>query len=221
MDSVKPYGIVLADDHALFRSGIRKILEEKDLEVIGEANDGVELLNLVRKQPPDLVILDISMPNMRGIDALKRIKAENRDIKVLILTMYCDKDYLHHSIASGADGYLLKSDADAELFSAIEVLREGKKYISPRLKEDMAGILVRSWGGKQPYAESDPLTTREREILKLVAEGRANKEIAEILFISVRTVENHRANIMRKLKITTTAGIVRYAILKGYIPDSM
>jgi DNA-binding NarL/FixJ family response regulator len=221
MGSVKPYGIVLADDHVLFRSGVRKILEERGYEVIGEANDGVELLNLVKEKPPDLVILDISMPKMRGIDAAKEIKAANRGIKVLILTMHRDKDYLYHSIASGADGYLLKSDADFELFSAMEALRRGKTYISPRLTEDMAGHLARSLRGEQPFAEFDPLTTREREILKLVAEGLANKEIANTLFISVRTVENHRANIMRKLNITTTAGIVRYAILKGYLSENM
>lgn len=216
-----PYGIVLADDHVLFRSGIKKILEEKGYAVIGEANDGVELLHLVRQKPPDLVILDISMPKMRGIDALKEIKTANRDIKVLILTMHRDKEYLYHSIASGADGYLLKSDADPELYSAIEALRQGRTYISPRMTEDMAGQIARSWRGEQPFAESDPLTTREREILKLVAEGHANKEIANTLFISVRTVENHRANIMKKLNITTTAGIIRYAILKGYISESM
>ena len=216
-----PYGIVLADDHVLFRSGVRKILEEMGYEVIGEANDGVELLNLVKKNPPGLVILDISMPNLRGIDAAKEIKAANRDIKVLILTMHRDQDYLSQAIAAGADGYLLKSDADAELFSAIETLRRGNTYISPRLTEDMAGHLTRAWRGKQPFAESDPLTTREREILKLIAEGHPNKGIADILFLSVRTVENHRANIMRKLNISTTAGIVRYAILKGYISESM
>lgn len=216
-----PFGIALADDHVLLRSGIRRILEEKGYEVVGEANDGMELLDLVKKRAPDLVILDISMPNMRGIDALKKIKAANRDIKVLILTMHRDSEYLRHSIASGADGYLLKSDADPELFSAIEHLRQGRSYISPRLAEDVAGHLPRSWQGGTPAAETEPLTPREREILTLVAGGKASKDIAGTLFISVRTVENHRANIMKKLNISTTAGIVRYAILKGYIPEDM
>ena len=213
--------IIIADDHALFRSGVKKILEERGYEIIGEANDGVQLLKLLAKRAPDLVILDISMPKMRGIEAAKEIKTMNRDIKVLMLSMHCDKDYLYHALAAGADGYLLKSDGETELFSAIATIRQGKTYIAPRLSEDMAGHLARSWQGDKPFAESDPLTNREREILKLVAEGYTSKDIADTLFISVRTVENHRANIMSKLNITTTVGLVRYAILKGYISENL
>ena len=210
------YRIVIADDHVLFRQGIKKVLEEMDdIEIVGEANDGLELLNLLKKLTPHMVVLDISMPNLRGIEATHEIKVINPAIKVLILTMHKSKDYLYHAISAGAEGYVLKEDADTDLFSAIERIRKGKTYISPILSEELTDDLVQVCRGKHKIP-SDPLTPREREVIKLVAEGKTNKEIAHLLFVSIRTVEKHRANIMRKAKLKSTPELVKYAIEKGY-----
>jgi DNA-binding NarL/FixJ family response regulator len=214
-----PYHLVLADDHVLFRQGLERILEKKgDLEVVGQAGDGLELLNLLKKLTPHMIILDISMPNLRGLEAIHEIKGIYPEMKILILTMHKDKEYLHQAMSAGADGYLLKEDADTELFSAIEMVRLGKIYVSPHLAND----LVDEWakirrGGSKPVSKPDHLTTREKEILKLIAEGKSSKEIADLLFISVRTAEHHRANMMVKLNVKKTADLVRYAIQKGYL----
>ncbi len=214
---MKHYKVILADDHLMFRQGIKKILEEiGDIEVIGEARDGLELLSLVKKSLPDIVILDISMPKIRGIEATREIKKIDAKIKVLILTMHKSREYLFHAISAGAEGYLLKEDADSELFSAIENIRRGKAYISPILNAELADNFIRMCRGDHK-GPSEKLTSREREVLKLIAEGQTNKKIADLLFISIRTVENHRANIMRKLQFKNTSDIVKYAIRKKYI----
>lgn len=213
------YRIVLADDHVLVRQGLRRILEEKaDLEVIGEANDGLELLELLNRIKPDLVILDIFMPNLRGIEAIYEIKKIYPDMKVLILTMNKDKEYLYLALSEGAKGYLLKEDADKELFSAIEKVRNGKTYISPFFSDGVVDDLVQvGKGDTKTIFETDPLTNREREVLKLIAEGKSSKEIANALFISIFTVNNHRASIMEKLNLKKATDLVKYAIRKGYI----
>jgi len=152
------------------------------------------------------VILDISMPRLRGIEAVREVKKRFPAVKVLVLTMH--REYLHQALAAGADGYLLKEDADRELFSAIENIQQGRRHISPSLREEMAT-------NKQTL--SQPLSAREIELLTLIAHGKANKEIAEALSISIRTVENHRASIMSKLQLKNTAGLVNYAIQRGYV----
>lgn len=208
------FRIALADDHALFRKGLKKILEETpDLEVIGEAGDGLELLHLLKSLSPDMIILDISMPNLRGIEAIYEIKRMRPEARILILTMYKDKEYLCQAISAGADGYFLKKDADAELFSAIAKIRRGEMYVSPSLAEEFAG----NWELILHEFRKPILTPREREILHLIAAGKSSKEIAEIFFISVHTVERHRANIMEKLHLKNTADLVKYAIQKGYV----
>jgi DNA-binding NarL/FixJ family response regulator len=200
------YRIVLADDHALFRQGLKKIIDGvADLEVAGEAGDGLELLALIETMVPQLVILDISMPRLRGIEALREVKKRYPAAKVLVLTMY--REYLHQALAAGAEGYLLKEDADRELFSAIDRIRQGRVYISPRLREELA---------EDADPGPEPLSARETEILKLIAGGKSNREIAAILSISVRTVEAHRATILSKLNLRNTADLVRCAIEKGY-----
>jgi DNA-binding NarL/FixJ family response regulator len=215
---VSSYSILLADDHVMFRQGMKRILEGvADLEVVGEVGDGLKLLERLKKSSPDMVILDISMPNLRGIEATKEIKTANSEVKVLILTMHKDKEYLYHAISAGADGYLLKEDADTELFSAIETIRRGGNYISPLLSVELADDLAQTYHGAGLKAPFEPLTTREREVLKLIAEGKSNKEVANLLFISIRTVQHHRANIRKKLNIKKTADLVRYAIRKGYV----
>lgn len=211
------YRIVLADDHVMLRQGLRRILEEsQSLEIVGETGSGLELLKLVKELIPDMIILDISMPELRGIEAIHEIKSSHPRIKVLILTMHKDKDYLHQAISAGAEGYLLKEDADKELFSAIDTIRQGRTYISHFLFEEQTQDWIQAVRGKRNLS-TEPLTAREREVLKLTAEGKSSKDIGDLLFISVRTVERHRANIMDKLNLKKTADLIKYAIQKGYV----
>jgi len=211
---VNSYRIVLADDHALFRQGLKGILEgTADFEIVGEANDGLELLALLDQVEPDLAILDISMPNLRGIEAIPLIKKVNPDVKILVVTMHKDKEYLYQAISEGADGYFLKKDAGTELFSAIEKIRKGNVYVSPSLSEDLTDY----WENIRQRTKKSVLTSREKEVLGLIAKGKANKEIANIFYISVHTVERHRANLMEKLNLKNTADLVKYAIAKGYV----
>jgi DNA-binding NarL/FixJ family response regulator len=217
---VNPFKIVLADDHNMLRQGIKKLIQEsKDMVVVGEVNDGLELLDLLKKNTPNLVILDISMPNLRGIEAAQEIKMIYPEVKILILTMHKRKEYLSHAISAGADGYLLKEDTDAELFSAIETIRQGGFYVSPLLSSTLTEDLIQIYRGNgKPLDE--PLTNRERQVLKLIAEGKSTKEIADVLFISPRTVEHHRANMMKKLNLKKIADLVKYAIRKGFTSES-
>jgi DNA-binding NarL/FixJ family response regulator len=203
----------------LVRQGLKRILEGiEDLEVIGEANDGLELLDLLNRSTPDMIILDISMPKLRGIEAIHEIKALRPEVKVLMLTMHKEKEYLYLAISAGAKGYLLKENADKQLFAAVDKIRQGKLYISPYFSEELFEDLVQIGKGEGKASLGiDPLTTREREVVKLIAEGRSSKEIADLLFISVRTVDNHRANIMEKLNLKKSTDLVKYAIQKGYI----
>jgi DNA-binding NarL/FixJ family response regulator len=210
------FRIIVADDHVLFRQGLKSLLQgTSDLEVVGEAGDGLELIRLLKTgaPAPHLIVLDISMPNLRGLEAIPEIKALYPNVKLLMVTMHSDKEYLYQALAAGADGYLLKKDADAELFAAIEKIRKDKTYVSPHLAEDLTDY----WDHLRRRTDRPSLTNREREVLKLIAEGKSNKEIGDVLFISVHTVERHRANIMGKLNLKGTADLVKYAIQKGYI----
>lgn len=201
------YRIVHADDHPMVRQGLGRIINGvAGLAVIGEAGDGLELLSLLKTVTPHMVILDISMPNLSGIEAVRAIKKIYPEVKILVLTMY--REYLHQALSAGADGYLLKEDADQDLFSAIEHIRQGRVYLSPRL----TGVLL---GDRT--SSSEPLTARRKEVLKLIAGGKSNREIAEILFIGVRTVESHRAQIMARLGLNSTADLVKYAMQKGFV----
>ncbi|MBK5276606.1 MAG: response regulator transcription factor [Desulfuromonadales bacterium] len=196
------YRIILADDHVLIRHGLKWIIQGvDDLEVIGEAGDGIELLSHLATVVPQMILLDITMPNLGGIDTIRAIKNKYPEVKILILTMH--KEYLHQALSVGADGYLLKEDADRDLFSAIENIRQGRIYISPRLTGELLGKRARS---------SAPLSSREKEVVKLISAGKSNREVAEALFISIRTVESHRARIMAKLNLHSTSELVRYAI---------
>ena len=203
----------------MFRQGLKRILEERSgFEVVGEVDCGLELLNFLEKLVPDLIILDISMPNLRGLEAIHEIKVNHPNVKILVLTMHKDKEYLHQAVTAGAEGYLLKEDADSELFSAIDRVRQGRIYVSPKLTEGLTTDWIKmTRGDDKPSFEPVRLTTREREVLKLIAEGKSSKEIGDLLFISVRTVEHHRANIMEKLNLKNTADLVKYAVQKGYV----
>lgn len=213
-----PYRIVLADDHVIFRRGIKGLISQNpDLKVVGEAGDGIELLNLLQRGlETDMVILDISMPNLRGIEATHEIRIIMPEVKILVLTMHKSKEYLYHCISAGAQGYMLKEDSEVELFSAIETIRKGDMFVSKLLTRELTEDISNFYRG-DGQIPTDPLSPREREVLKMVAEGKSNKEIADLLYISTRTVENHRSNIMTKLKFRKTADLIRYAVLKGYV----
>ena len=212
---MKVYRVMLADDHALFRSGVKRILEEiPDVEVVGEAADGVQLLGLLQEAIPDLVILDISMPKLRGLEIIQDIKSHHPDVQILMLTMHKNPEYLSYALGAGAAGFLLKEDADPELLEAIATIRRGKTYLSPAISQVLPELLRR---GLQPDGTpQEVLTHREREILKLLSDGKSSKEIGNLLFISLRTVQNHRANIMKKLKVRRIADLIKYAVHKGY-----
>lgn len=210
-----PYLIVLADDHVMVRQGIRRLIEENpDLRVAAEASDGSELLEILRNVKADLAILDITMPNMSGVEATQRIKTIYPGVRVLILTMHKGKELLEHAIAAGADGYLLKEDAPRELLNAIRCIRKGEIYMSPLIIPQITHYYVQA---QRKTGRSELLTARETEVLKLIAEGKRSKQIADLLGLSIRTVDNHRGNIMRKLNVTKSADLVRHAIVMGYI----
>jgi DNA-binding NarL/FixJ family response regulator len=205
--------IVLADDHVMFRQGVKRIIEgTPGLQVVGEANDGLELLSLLKARLPDLVLLDISMPHLRGLEATREIKKLFPRVKVILLTMHRSKEFLQQALEAGADGFLLKEDADFDLLRAIQAVRGRKKFISPLLATEMADLALRD----KP-ADTDPLTIREKTIVKLLAEGKTNKEIADLLYISVFTVRRHRENIMRKLNLKKLANLIMYALSRGII----
>jgi DNA-binding NarL/FixJ family response regulator len=207
------YSIILADDHVMFRRGVKSIISElEDVKVIAEANDGLELLQLLSKKIPDLVIVDISMPNLRGLEATREIKKLYPQVKVLLLTMHRKREFLKQAIDAGAEGFLLKEDADSELIQGIKAIREGKKFISPLLASELADLISHKNG-------CDPLSTREREVLKLFAEGKTPREIGEVLFISILTVRRHLANIKKKTNLKKSQDLVRFALSEGYIGD--
>ena len=207
------YTIILADDHAMFREGIRKIIERIEGALIsGEVNDGLELLELLKGSSPNLIILDISMPNLRGLEAIREIKKTYPQVKVLVLTMHKKKEFLRQALRDGADGFLLKEDAGSELIRAVQTVRNGGKYLSPLLSDVLTRLAVEE-------EKTEVLTMREREVLKLFAEGKRTKEIAAALYISPYTVRRHRANIMEKLDINNLADLVKYAISQNYIPN--
>ncbi len=209
--------ILLVDDHAMFRYGIRKIIDEvPHCQVVGEAVNGMEALALAERLRPHVVILDMAMPDLGGIEVTRRIKRMDAGTRVLILTMHRNREYFYHAIGAGADGFLLKQDEPEELITAVQRVMEGKHYISRLMSDEMVQTL-RS-GHSCPIGRHEPLTAREREVLRLIASGKSNQEIADVLCISMRTVYNHRANIAGKLRTNRTADLVRYAILHGVVP---
>ena len=170
---------------------------------------------------PSLSTMHISMPKLRGIEAVCEIKSRHPGVKVLILTMHRDKEYLYQAFASGADGYLLKEDADLDLFAAIKKIRQGEVYVSPSLTQELVACWRRAVKGEEkPPFTDECLTTREREVLKLIAEGKSSSQVAGLLSISTRTVDQHRANIKNKLRLRKTADLVKYAVIQGYIQVS-
>ena len=205
--------VLLVEDHTLVRSGIRSLLEaEREIEVVGEAGDGREALELVRTLKPHVVLMDVAMGDLNGIDATRLIAAEHPEVRVLILSMHSDEQYIFEALKAGARGYVLKSAAVKELMTGIRAVAAGKNYVSPSLASVVMDDYVRRAKGEHVPTQADRLTAREREVLQLIAEGHSSAAVAKALFISVRTVETHRHNIMEKLDIHSIAGLTRFAI---------
>lgn len=212
--------VLLADDHTILRAGLRMMLNvQPDIEVVGEASDGRQALSEALLLKPDVVLMDITMPEMNGIEATRQVKRALESTRVLILTMHENEEYLFQVLRAGASGYILKEAADTELISAIRVVYSGRFYMSPSAQTMMVGdylLRVRSGEERDSYSA---LTEREREILKLVAEGLTNNQIAERLYISPKTVDTHRTHIMDKLNLHSRAELVKYAMRRGLLED--
>ena len=207
--------IVIADDHGIVRSGIRLLLERQaDLEVVAEASDGIEARDTVIRERPDLAILDVKMPGLTGLQATREIKAQAPEVSILILSMHDDDRYLFEALKAGASGYVLKSQADTDLLAAIRSVERGEPFLSPAAQQ----ALIRDVLERGEHSESE-LTPREEEIVKLVAEANTSREIAEMLHLSEKTVENHRANAMKKLGMRDRVELVRYAIDHGLLEE--
>jgi two-component system response regulator NreC len=208
--------VVLVDDHAVVRSGIRLLLERQDdIEVVGEAGNAKDALFRARALKPDVILLDVVMPGESGIDVLPRLLEESPETKVLVLSMQDDPSYVREAFAAGAQGYVLKEAADEEVVSAVREIAKGGRYVHPTLGARM----VAAEAEERAAADADPLSERERDVLRLLALGHTNQEIAEKLYISVRTAESHRAHIMQKLRLATRAELVRYALSHGLLTD--
>jgi len=215
---MKKHTIVIADDHTLFREGLRALLSaHEDLHVLGEAQNGQEALRAVAEHKPDLLLMDLSMPKMGGLDAIRELKRQEPETKVLVLTIHGTEEFVLEALHAGASGYVLKDATHDELVLAIRSVIREKRYLSP----DISAKVIEGYidGRKTVKSTSawDSLTLREREVLKLIAEGRKNKEIAEILFISAKTVAKHRANLMTKLDLHSASALTAYAIERGLV----
>ena len=209
--------ILLADDHTILRDGIRSLLEdEPDMDVVGEAEDGHSAVKMVAQLAPEVVVMDIAMPLLNGIEATRQIKRNHPQVKVLILSMHENEEYIRQVLASGAMGYILKDAAARELLGAIRAVHRGEAVLSPAITRLVIEDYLR-WGEPQPAPVSDGLSAREREVLQLIAEGYTNKQIGEILCISVKTVQAHRNNLMQKLDLHDRGELIKYAIQKKII----
>jgi DNA-binding NarL/FixJ family response regulator len=207
--------IVVADDHKIMREGLKALIEKQpDMEVAAEAQDGLTTTKLARKLLPHIIIMDIGMPEMNGIDATREIVAENKDVKIIALSMHSDRRFVLEMLKAGASGYLLKDSAFEELVTAVHTVITGQSYLSPRITD----IVVKEYLYNLPRNDSTAftiLTQREREVLQLLAEGKSTKQIASTLNLSVKTVETHRQQIMEKLQIHSVAELTKYAIREG------
>lgn len=215
---MKKHTIVIAEDHQILRQGLRSLLSgSRDLEVVGEAGEGLEAIRCVLEKEPDLLLLDLNMPKMNGISVILEIKHRCPQTKILALTMHKEEDFILQAFQAGANGYCLKSASHEELLLAIESVLSGKHYVSP----EISGTVLEGYLEDRKTIRKEPLweriTQREREVLKLVGEGYHNKEIADYLCISIKTVEKHRANIMEKLDLHSASALTAYAIEKGLV----
>jgi two-component system response regulator NreC len=214
----RPIRILLADDHAILRDGIRALLsDETDLNVVGEAENGRQALEQARALRPDIVIMDIGMPLLSGLEATTQIRRDVPEARVLILTMHQNEEYLAHVLAAGASGYVLKDVAGRELVSAIRQVAGGEAFFSPSMTKTLTSLYLHSLEAERTHDPYDDLTIREREVLQLVAEGFTNHQIAEMLKLSIKTVKTHRLHLMQKLDLHDRTELVKYAFQKGII----
>jgi DNA-binding NarL/FixJ family response regulator len=207
--------ILLADDHKLMREGLRMLLEKTGrIAIVGEAGDGISAVRMARDLKPDLVLMDIAMPDLNGVEATRRIRAETPGVKVIALSMHADKRFVRHMFAAGAAGYVLKGSAFEEVAAAIKTVAAGRIYISPKITDQVLAEYVKQLTKPSAGAES-PLSGREREVLQMLAEGKSSRKIAERLHVSVTTVDTHRKHIMDKLGFRSIAELTKYAIREG------
>ena len=212
--SDNPIRVLIVDDHAVVRAGLRKVLEsEADIEVVGEAGDAKQAVFETRATKPDVILMDVVMPGKSGIEAIPDVLHDAPEAKVLVLSMQDDPNYVRQAFAAGAGGYILKEAADTDVVAAVREVASGRSYVHPALGARM----VAAEADERKRVEQDPLSDRERDVLRLLALGHTNQEISQQLFISVRTAETHRAHIMQKLRISTRAELVRYALENGVL----
>lgn len=214
----KPHRILIVEDHRILREGLRSLLASNpDLEVAGEAADGLEAVRAVETCAPELVLIDLAMPRMDGLDAIREIKNKSPDVKVLVLTVNKAEEYVLAALKAGANGYLLKDATYAELKLGIEYVLSGKTYLSPEVSARMVTSYIEGAAPEKASSSLDTLTQRERQVLKLVAEGYPNRRIADYLCISVKTVEKHRSNLMKKLDLHNASELTSFALEKGLV----
>ena len=210
--------MLLADDHQLMRSGLRLMLErESDMSVVGEASDGREAVALAKSLKPDVVVMDIAMPNLSGIEAAHQMTQENPELGIVMVSMHSDETYVLRALKAGSRGYLLKDSAEADLIKAVHVVAGGKSFFSPAISKVLLDDYVRNLKRSGTEDAYELLTPREREVLQLIAEGKSNKDIANLLNLSVYTVESHRSNLMEKLNLRGLPELILYAVRKGII----
>ena len=213
MEKIK---VLLAEDHTIVRKGIRSLLDSEDsIDVIGEAENGRDAVKKVEQLHPDIVLMDITMPVLNGLEATRQIKKMFPEVKVLILTVHANEEYIFQVLKSGASGYLIKQAAPAELITAIQAARHGDAFFSPKISRKIIEEYNRQSEEEHGMSSFDKLSRREREVLQLIAEGKSTRKIADLLFVSIKTVETHRAHLINKLNIRSTAELTKYAIRMG------
>jgi DNA-binding NarL/FixJ family response regulator len=217
MNNINVIRVLLADDHRILREGIRALIQDQaDMQVIGESEDGLDTMKKVAQLNPDVVVMDIAMPLLNGLEATRQIRRDFPHVRVLILTMHENEEYIRQVLAAGALGYVLKDAAARDLLGAIRSVYQGEAVLSPAITRLVIEDYLR-WGDIRPEDTTDGLTPREREVLQLIAEGYTNKEIAEIMSLSVKTVQSHRTNLMNKLDLHDRGELIKYAIQKKII----
>ncbi|OEU44250.1 MAG: hypothetical protein BBJ60_11955 [Desulfobacterales bacterium S7086C20] len=213
--------VLLADDHAIVREGLKQVLDDQqDMEVVGEASDGVEALEKAKSLRPDIVLLDIAMPRLSGLEAVGLIKDAVPDVRIVVLSMHKKEAYVHQVFTSGALGYVLKASPNSEVLEAIRAARRGEYFLSSKIRADVIGAYLESRKERPTVRGYDLLSEREQQVFRLVVEGSSTKKIADVLCVSPKTVEKHRANVMKKLDIHDLVGMVKYAVKIGVVdPD--
>jgi two-component system, NarL family, response regulator NreC len=212
------FRVLIADDHGIVRQGLRALLEKSpEISVVGEASDGREAVRLAAELRPNIVVMDIAMPLLNGVDATSQILGRDPDIKVIILSMHSDESYILRALSAGAKGYLLKDSAEGDILPAVETVAKGRPYFSPVIASTLLEEYLQAMKKNQVRDSFDLLTDREKEVLQLLAEGKSNKEVAAVLNLSPYTIESHRNSLMQKLNLHNTAEIVLYAVRKNII----